>query len=111
MDSFSKEIQQPQKLNKPGDPSKNSEARKSIPIPNLRDPEAFENWVDTYINKPFKSFDEKHAGGIPWSEEEQLAATRQQIIDMVSGENVKGKPLADTLKMLLNFASIPDPAK
>lgn len=91
--------------------SLSSEERKQIPIPNLRDPKAFKDWVDVYINKPVKSFNGNHADGTPWSEEEKLKATRQQIVDMTSGENGQGKPLVDTLKMLLNFASVPDPTK
>lgn len=51
-----------------------------IEEPNIDDPNAFNEWLARYVQRPFRGFEDiKHEDGTPYSEEEQITATKNQL--------------------------------
>lgn len=93
------------------DMNKNTEAKgntpsEQIPLPNLRDQEAFDGWLRTYITRPFQGFEAKtHPDGKSFSFDEQVKATRQQIRDLVGDfSSQRQPPLEEVLRTLMGYA-------
>jgi hypothetical protein len=68
-------------------------------------PEHLITWINTHINKPIKGFDhKKNADGTLLSHEQQMHATRDQVLSVANYFFTRGRSQEEIIAIITNFS-------